>query len=508
MAFGDFIDRAIEPFAPRLAAQRMAARAGIMAVRQFDAAANGRRTRGWRRPNTDADAENANALARLRASGYDLVRNNKYAEAGVRHLVADMIGDGIAPQFTHPEKPVAQKAQDEWDRWAEGKVDGHDDFYGVQKTAGWGVVVGGEVLTVWKPDANGPDGRLEGFEGDLLDQSKMEDRPDGSRIVQGVEFDRHNDRSAYWMYDRHPGGMSLLSSYRSSPVPAQHVDHVYERTRFGQTRGVSWLAAVALDLRDIGDIEDAVRMQQKVQACLGVIFIPGEGGQSSPLSTTGEVTPADNKPGRLEESITPGMIYRGRQGDTVQTINPSQSGGAVEFVRQQLGAISARLAPYHRMTGDVSQANYSSLRAAMLGSWALLDDWQQNVFIPHLVKPAVDRRMRRLSLETGDRRFLEVRSNYALPIRRFVDPVKDLLAEIMEIRAGLKTLTRAYAERGINGERQLRELADINAQIDVLGLALDIDPRRLTDSGVLQAAAGYIAPKNGNANGNGGATAD
>jgi hypothetical protein len=44
------------------------------------------------------------------------------------------------------------------------------------------------------------------------------------------------------------------------------------------------------------------------------------------------------------------------------------------------------------MTGDVSQANYSSLRAAMLGSWALLDDWQQNVFIPHLVRPAVIRR--------------------------------------------------------------------------------------------------------------------
>jgi hypothetical protein len=58
------------------------------------------------------------------------------------------------------------------------------------------------------------------------------------------------------------------------------------------------------------------------------------------------------------------------------------------------------------MTGDVSQANYSSLRAAMLGSWALLDDWQQNVFIPHLVRPAVIRRMRRLALETGDQRYL------------------------------------------------------------------------------------------------------
>jgi capsid protein len=179
-------------------------------------------------------------------------------------------------------------------------------------------------------------------------------------------------------------------------VPAKHVDHVFERTRFGQTRGVSWLAAVALDLKDIGDIEDAVRMQQKVQACLGLFITPGDDQEVSTLSADGEQT-ANTDTGRLEETITPGMIYRGRKGETATTITPSASGGAVDFIRQQLAAISARLAPYHRMTGDVSQANYSSLRAAMLGSWALLDDWQQNVFIPHLVRPAVTRRMRRLA---------------------------------------------------------------------------------------------------------------
>jgi capsid protein len=105
------------------------------------------------------------------------------------------------------------------------------------------------------------------------------------------------------------------------------------------------------------------------------------------------------------------MIYRGRKGESATRSPRRATGGAVDFIRQQLAAISATLAPYHRMTGDVSQANYSSLRAAMLGSWALLDDWQQNVFIPHLVRPAVIRRMRRLALETGDQRYLDVGIN-------------------------------------------------------------------------------------------------
>lgn len=493
MGLGDWIDRGLEPFAPRFVAQRVQARAGLKAVRQFDAASGSRRTKGWKRPSTDADAEAWRARTKLRNSGRDLVRNNKYAEAGVRHLVADMIGDGIAPQFVAADeasKAVAKAAQDDWNRWSENKVDGHDDFYGYQKTAGWNVVVDGEILTVWKPDATGMDGRIEGLEGDLLDETKLEDLAGGGRIVQGVEFDRYNDRVAYWLFDRHPGGFALLSNYQSAAVPAKHVDHVFERTRFGQTRGVSWLASVALDLKDIGEIEDAVRMQQKVQACLGLILTPGDDQQTSPLSTDGEVT--TNAAGKLEESIAPGMIFRTGKGEQVHTIQPNASGGAVDFIRQQLAAISARLAPYHRMTGDVSQANYSSLRAAMLGSWALLDDWQQNVFIPHLVRPAVQRRQRRLFLETGDQRYLNLGVNYALPVRRFVDPIKDLMAEIMEVRAGLKTLFRSLAERGINGEQQLQELKQINDQLNALDLVLETDARRVNNSGALNAAVGLI----------------
>lgn len=494
MGLGDWIDRAIEPFAPARAAERMRIRSGLKLARQFDAAGNTRRTKNWKRPSTDADAEAWRARGKLRNSGRDLVRNNKYAEAGVRHLVADMIGDGIAPQFVAADeatKPVAQAAQDDWNRWAEGRVDGHDDFYGFQKTAGWNVVVDGEALTVWKPDAGGMDGRIEGLEGDLLDDSKLEDLSGGGRIVQGVEFDRYNDRVAYWLFDRHPGGFALLSNYQSSAVPAKHVDHVFERTRFGQTRGVSWLASVALDLKDIGDIEDAVRMQQKVQACLGLILTPGDDQETSTLSTDGQVT-ASTATGRLEETLAPGMIFRAGKGETVQTVVPNANGGAVEFIRQQLAAISARLAPYHRMTGDVSQANYSSLRAAMLGSWALLDDWQQNVFIPHLVRPAVQRRMRRLALQTGDNRYLNLGVNYALPVRRFVDPIKDLMAEIMEIRAGLKTLFKSLAERGINGDQQLIELKQINDQLNALDLVLETDPRRVNNAGALNAAVGLI----------------
>lgn len=500
MDLGSLIDRAIAPFAPGIAADRMASRARFQAnalaateVRRFDAAQRGdRRTSGWRRDATSADSENARGRTLLAWAAHDLVRNNKYAAAAVRQLVATMWGDGISPQLKHPNKKVQQKAQDAWDRWAESKVDGFGDWYGHGKISCREMVVGGEALTLWMPDSTGPDGRLVGLEGPQLDMSKTY-RLQSGKIVQGVEYDANAARTAFWLFESHPNDI-LGSSLQSKRTPAEHVDHLYERLRFGQSRGASWLGAVAMTLRDVGDIEDAKRLQEKVQACLALIVQPGEGQASSPLGEQKALSGASSET-PLGETIRPGMIARVQPGETVQVVNPQPSSNTVEFIRQQIAGVSANMIPYHLMTGDVSQANYSGLRAATNGSYSMIDDWQQNEVIPLFCRPAVCRRMRRLAMETGDKRFLEVRAEYALPIRRMVDPVKDLMGEIMEIRAGLKHIGKGLAERGLDSEQHLREIKRMNDMIDLLGLALDTDPRRLTDAGILQAAAGYIAPK-------------
>lgn len=502
MAFADWIDGAIAPIAPEWAARRMAARARLEVassardgIRQYDAAVRDRRTQGWSRAASSADGENVQGRQSLAWAGHDLVRNNKYAAAAVRQLVATIWGDGIAVQITHPVKRVQQRAQDSWNRWAEGRVDGFGDWYGHGKLAVREMVVGGEGLTLWLPDRSGPNGQVVGMEGAQLDTSRNMLLRNGGRIVQGVQFDAHGLRVGYWLYPDHPNDpIRGAGSVQSHFVPVEHVDHLFERLRFRQTRGVSWLGAVAMTLRDVGDIEDAKRLQEKVQACLALIVQPGEAQSGSPL---GQQQPgANDAPGRpLEETMRPGMIARLRPGETASAINPTPSSNTVEFIRQQMAAVSANMVPYHLMTGDVSQANYSGLRAAMNGSYALVDDWQQNEVIPLHCRPAVMRRMQRLFLETGDPRFMQVSMTFALPIRRMVDPVKDLMGEIMEIRAGLKLLGTGLAERGINADEHMAAVKAMNDTIDRLGLALDSDPRRVTDSGILQVPSGFLAPK-------------
>jgi len=493
MDLGRMLNGAIAPFAPRWAVRREAARIAYGQIRGYDAAARNRRTKGWKRPSTSQNAENARALRILSASAADLFRNNKYAAGGLRHYVGAVWGDGIAPMIAHTDKAVQQTAQDEWDRWAESMVGDQVDWYGHGKLLVRGAVGPGESLTLWQPGEDGlPDGAVVGLEGEYLDESRTEHR-DGGRIVQGVEF-RDRRRAAYWLFDEHPGDVIFSRSMASRRIEARYIDHCFEKLSHTQARGISRFSPLMMTLRDIADIEDSRRLQEKVAACVGMVLQSQPGGEASPLVNNPEVQ-SDNRPD--VETVTPGMILRPPPGVTAHSFTPAPSADGTNFIRQQLAAVSASLVPYHVLTGDVSQANYSGLRAALLSQWTLLDDDQQNMIIPLICKPALERRMRVLAARTGDSRFLEVKATWALPVRRHADPVKDLMAELIEIRSGLKLVARSLAERGINAEEHMREIKRMNDLIDSLGLALESDPRRVTKSGVLQAAAGYLMPKNG-----------
>lgn len=481
---GEFIDGMIMPFAPERALKRMAARMGAERLRQYDASASNRRTQGWKRPSTNQDAENFQGLINMRNGVRDLTRNNAAAASALDHLVTDLVGGGVTLHAEHKTKLVQRRAQDEFDRWAEGQNCDTGTFYEHQNLAVRGTIEAGEVLTKWQAKDNLPNAHCVGLEADFLDIYRTMPRPNGGRVVQGVEFDKDGNRIAYWLFPSHPGDFYFVPKHWSEPVDAKYIDHVYQPLRFGQTRGVSMFAPVAMALRDVADTADALRLKEKVQACLALIISPADGQVGSPL--TNEVTPSDTGTPDLE-TLRPGMVARLKHGETATTLEPSQTSGGVEFMRQQLQQISACLAPYYAVTGDASQSSYTAHRALLMAHYGRLDELQSRIVEARICRPAFARQMQRLALQTGDARFLEVRARWSFPTRRAVDPVKDLMAEIMEIRAGLKDLPMALRDRGLDPDTWFANLAQTNAVLDKYELLLNSDPRRLTDQGILQA---------------------
>ncbi|OYU75954.1 MAG: phage portal protein, partial [Alphaproteobacteria bacterium PA3] len=317
--------------------------------------------------------------------------------------------------------------------------------------------------------------QLQLLEPDHLDSSKTEELSNGGYILQGIEFDALGRRRAYWLFPIHPGenrGRSLVSR----PVPARQVLHLFERLRPGQVRGVPWFAPVILKLRDLDDYDDAELMRKKIEACFAA-FVTGAQDEE----TLGR--PSSIKSGDRVESFEPGMIEYLEPGKDVKFASPSANGGYAEYMRLQLHAVAAGVGlTYELLTGDLSQVNYSSIRAGLIEFRRRMEALQWQLIVPGLCQPVWSRFVE-LAQASGQLPEGEITSEWTAPRFEAVDPLKDIQADVLAVRAGVMTLKEAIARQGYDPAQVLAEIASTNAELDAAGITLDTDPRRSTKTG-------------------------
>ena len=477
----NWLDRTIGAVAPAVALRRLRQRQALQLMqRAYEGAKAGRRTDGWVTAGTGANAEIGPASSRLRDRSRDLVRNNPYAAKAVNALVSNLIGTGIVPRARAKRPAIAKAADQLWLQFAVGcDSDGLTDFGGLQALIVRSLVESGEVLVRFRErrveDRLAVPLQLQLLESDHLDSLKTEELSNGGYILQGIEFDALGRRRAYWLFPSHPGesrGRALVSR----PVPARQVLHLFERLRPGQVRGVPWFAPVILKLRDLDDYDDAELMRKKIEACFAA-FVTGAQDEE----TLGR--PSSIHSGDRVESFEPGMIEYLEPGKDVKFASPSANGGYAEYMRLQLHAVAAGVGlTYELLTGDLSQVNYSSIRAGLIEFRRRMEALQWQLIVPGLCQPVWSRFVE-LAQAAGQLPEGEITSEWTAPRFEAVDPLKDIQADILAVRAGVMTLKEAIARQGYDPAQVLAEIASTNAELDAAGITLDTDPRRSTKTG-------------------------
>ncbi len=497
-----WLDRVTAPIAPRWTLRRQRARvAAELLVRHYDAASGGRRTKGWRRSSTDANAAIGPGLARLRESARDLVRNNSYAEAALSTIVDQAVGYGI----TAKPAVASPRVQEAWNRWANSTdcdADGRHDFAGLQKLVLRTVAESGECLVRRRlrlpQDGFAIPLQVQVLEPDFLDTAKdLITLPNGGRIVQGVEFDAIGRRVAYWLFREHPGSAQGMFG-ASVRVPAESVQHVFRALRPGQVRGPSWFAPVLLRFKDFDEFEDATLMKQKIAACLAVITSDVD-GTAPPLGT------ADDTPTPGIDSLEPGMIMNVPPGRSITVVDPPAVREYSDYTKTQLRGIATGLGvTYEDTTGDYQDLNFSSARMSRLRRWARVDDDRWRLLIPQFCDPTWGWVMEAAAV-MGLVPAGPIAAEWTTPPMPMIEPDKEGLAYQRNIRSGIMTLSEAIRERGYDPKALLEEMATDNATLDRLKLILDSDPRKMTQAGQQQQWNDTTQPNpspNGNGNGN------
>ena len=339
---------------------------------------------------------------------------------------------------------------EKWTRFVEtSDAEGRLDFYGQQRLAGRTIFESGEALAVWTPVARRGDieWTVAILEPDFLDTGKTGPTSSGGMVIQGVEFNAGGQRVAYWIFERHPGdrfGFSgATGGLTSKRIDAQFIDHMFEQLRPGQVRGVPWLAPVALTLLDLKDLAEAELVRKKLEACItGVVTSPNP--EEDP--TVGK--PLTDADGNTIDRMSPGMWLHASAGNDVEFMAPPPSEGLVEHMRERLHAVAAGCGlTYYQLTGDLSDANYSSMRGGVVEFRQLLDGWQSDLMVQPFCRPAWNRVQGSAA----------PRARYIPPARPWVDPANDIKAKIAAIANYLESPQDVISSQGEDPEDQLDE---------------------------------------------------
>ena len=479
----------------------------------YEGATNGRRLGAWTATRDAINSVWYQSADQLVARSRDLVRKDGWAAKAVDEWVCNAVGNGIKPQSLHPAEATKEKIQKLWSAWvSEADATATTDIYGLQALAFRSMVEGGECF-VRKYARSMRDGLAIPLQLQLIESEQLSyylarptpDTPANNVVRSSIEFDGNNRRTAYYFYKEHPGERLFFpNALDLVRVPADEVMHLFRPLRPGQIRGVPWLANALVRLWELDQYDDAELLRKKFAAMMMAFivrtnpddpFFPNASDQQ-PSDAGGEAAP--NEQGVQVATLEAGTMQELEPGEDVRFTEPADVGGNyLAFERQTLLRIGAGLGlPYDMMTGDLSQTNYSSIRAGILSFRRLCEQIQYGVFIFQFCRPTwrafIEQAVLAGQLDARD--YQANRADYLAvewhtPKWAWVDPEKDVKAEIISIRAGLKSRGMAINEMGMDEEEVDRQIARDNERADGLGLILDSDPRRTDARGAQKVEA-------------------
>lgn len=449
---------------------------------RLEGAMSRRRLRGWQPPLENINSLVASGGPRLLARSRELVLTNGYAANACESYAANLVGDGIKPSSLIEDGELRDKVQQLWLAWTiEADADGLTDFYGLQAMIAREMFVAGECFVRIRPRRT-EDGlrvpmQLQLLQSEMLPFEKVETAPNGNLIRCGIEFDRIGRRVAYHFRRRHPGDSTdrSVDFPETTRVPAEDVLHIYRPIDAGQIRGLPHVAPAMVRLFLLDQYDDA-ELDRKKTAAMFAGFITKNAPDEALM---GEIE--DEGTGIGIASLEPGTLQVLLPGEDIKFSSPADVGGGYEaFQYRTLLSISASLGlPYHLVTGDVRQANYSSLRAELVEFRRRIGQLQHGVMAHQFCRPIWQRWLETAALSGALNLpdMARAKPVHWIPPRwDWVDPLKDIQAQLLGIEAGLVSRRKAVEATGYDIEEIDRENAADAERAAALGLHYSTSP--------------------------------
>jgi lambda family phage portal protein len=468
--------RGLVPWKPTPRPRRAASR------RSYSGALLSRLTDDWVAPLVSANKAIEGNLLTLRARARSLVRNNPHAAAAVRLFQDNVTGPGgmtlqaeVAFRNGDLRRNVNDAIEAAWRAFqeptqfsADGRLSGAD----FQRQVIGNLLVDGEVLIRRRrgfPNRYGF--ALEMLDPDQLDETFTRAAGEGTNEVRyGVEMDGYGRPVAYHLLESHPSDLTSRGKRRVR-VDAADILHRYLPGRPGQIRGVTAFAPVLVRLHMLDGFEEAALVAARMAATNPIVFTQDKETYAAPEDGAAQED--------VEIEMEPGVSRLLPPGIGAEMLSPEHPTTTfTEFDKAMLRAIAGGLGvAYTSLTQDLTDVNYSSIRAGLLAErdvWRGLQEW----FACHILTPIYRDWLRHAQLANAvTLPTAEIPLWWAARFEgrgwSWVDPLNDVQAAELEIALGLNTRTALARERGRDYEAMARQLAEEQQIAREWGITVD-----------------------------------
>ena len=475
MARRPFVDRVLG--AVGLQRQSSARRYRVSGA--WQGADSNRFTASWMTPTSSINLDLRYQLPTLRSRARWLVENNGYCAGFARCVEDNLIGPkGVQLRgairtktgaFATATNHAIEEAFTRWGGRATCDVARRLTWLDTQRLVARTVAIDGECfIRIIRGASNAFGFALQILDTDLVDDSYHVAASAGQHEIRmGVELDAWGGAVAYHVLTSHPAEHASRERMR---IVADDMLHLFVPLRAGQVRGVPWLAPVLTDAQMLDGYEEAELIGARTAATSMGLLKPNENAAldaNSPIDT--------------QFSAEPGQFRELPYGYDVEQWTPQQPSASFSaFVESILRCIARGAGvTYMSLTGDLTNANYSSLRAGQAperDAWRALHQW----LIPRLHAPTYEAWLPYALLADQiavDSRLASTYQTVTWKGRGWVsvDPLKDIQAWERKIRLGVGSRTKMLAEEGEDFEDMIDELRDemdyaMQERVDIAGV--------------------------------------
>lgn len=469
----------------------------------------------WNASHSNANRALRHTLAVMRARSRALERDDPYVQRFLHLVETNIVGaSGITLQSRVADIDAAgvtvmdaaanrilEREYEIFSRRGEYDVTGQLGRAAYERLLIRTIARDGEVLEKIVADPLSRFGiRYQMIEADWLDETLNEDRPDGSRIVMGVELSPAGRPVAYWLRDRHPGDTPGPGTGGRTRYTADQVKHYFVATRPEQVRGVPWIHAAMTRLYQMGEYNEAAIIAARIGAEKVMMLKETEPGAATAM------TDGEENDGTFVWSSSKGAIDILPAGTEPAPWAPNYPDANYgPFVLAGLRGIASGLnVAYESLSNDRQGVTWTSIRHAVLDdrdNWMTLQAWlidskARDTYTTFLRYGFLSRRQPFAPLPAGQ---LDRYNAPAFQGRRWdwVNPKDDVEAKLQQLKGMLTSHRRVLAERGIDLEDLLIERQEDRVLAEKYGVDLDA---LINSYGPQQASqpAGQPDPQNSN----------